>query len=369
MILPDALLNWRDRIVMNAGFQRFTTRFPIFRSVSRHQSQALFDLCAGFVYTQILTACVELGLLEHLAKGPRSTAELAPLLGLNEAATERLLKACTALGLCSLRQGNRYGLGMRGAALLGNPGVTSMIQHHRLLYRDLHDPVALLRGEAGTTNLKAFWPYVDSLRPEGEATVGAYSQLMARSLSFLVDDVLAAYAFAAHRHMLDVGGGSGEFVIRVAAVAPALRFSILDLPAVAETANQRLKEHGLAERAVAIGGNAITGPLPSDADLVTLIRVLHDHDDDDALAFLATIHAGLLPGGTLLIAEPMAGLRGAERVADAYFGFYLLAMGSGRARSPQEITGMLQRTGFGQIKQVATPRPNIVSMITARRAA
>ena len=43
---------------------------------------------------------------------------------------------------------------------------------------------------------------------------------------------------------------------------------------------------------------------------------------------------GALPAdGTLLLAEPMAGSRGAEPVGDAYFGFYLLAMGSGRPRT------------------------------------
>ena len=36
---------------------------------------------------------------------------------------------------------------------------------------------------------------------------------------------------------------------------------------------------------------------------------------------------------SLLVAEPMAGERGAEPMGDAYFGFYLLAMGRGRPRT------------------------------------
>ncbi len=44
-------------------------------------------------------------------------------------------------------------------------------------------------------------------------------------------------------------------------------------------------------------------------------------------------HDALPPGGTLLIAEPMAGTPGAEAMGDAYFGLYLWAMGSGRPRS------------------------------------
>ena len=49
-----------------------------------------------------------------------------------------------------------------------------------------------------------------------------------------------------------------------------------------------------------------------------------------ARASCAPRAAALPPGGTLLLAEPMAGTPGAEPVGDAYFGFYLLAMGSGR---------------------------------------
>ena len=48
---------------------------------------------------------------------------------------------------------------------------------------------------------------------------------------------------------------------------------------------------------------------------------------------LRAVHAALEPGGTVLIAEPMAGTPGAEPMGDAYFGLYLLAMGHGRVRS------------------------------------
>ena len=55
------------------------------------------------------------------------------------------------------------------------------------------------------------------------------------------------------------------------------------------------------------------------------------------LALLRSIRLALPPDGVLLIAEPMAETRGAEKVGDAYFGFYLLAMGRGRPRAIGEI--------------------------------
>jgi hypothetical protein len=54
----------------------------------------------------------------------------------------------------------------------------------------------------------------------------------------------------------------------------------------------------------------------------------------------------LAPGGTLLLAEPMAGTPGAEAMADAYFGFYLLAMGRGRARRVESLFDLLRQAGF-----------------------
>ena len=56
----------------------------------------------------------------------------------------------------------------------------------------------------------------------------------------------------------------------------------------------------------------------------------------------------------LLIGEPFAGVRGAEPIGDAYFGFYLLAMGQGRARTTSEIADLLARAGFRESRAVRT---------------
>jgi demethylspheroidene O-methyltransferase len=80
------------------------------------------------------------------------------------------------------------------------------------------------------------------------------------------------------------------------------------------------------------------------------------------------IHAALEPGGSLLIAEPMAGDAGSAPMADAYFGFYLLAMGKGRARTPAEILALLAGAGFVEARQIAMPRPLLSGLIHARKA-
>lgn len=365
--LADRVFALRDRLLADPRFQRFASAFPPTRGIARRKGAALFDLCAGFVYSQILFACVRVRLFEVLAEGPATVPALARRLSLTPEAADRLLAAAASLGLAARRGGGRYGLGELGAALLGNPGIAEMIEHHAMLYGDLADPLALLRGEAADTRLGRYWAYAGADAPaaSGDEDVAGYTRLMAASQPLVAEDVLDAYDVSRHRRILDVGGGDGTFLSAVAARAPSAELVLFDLPAVAERARARFANGPLAGRASAVGGDFCADPLPTGADLVTLVRIVHDHDDDSVRTLLAAVRSALAPGGTLLIAEPMAGTPGAERIGDAYFGFYLLAMGSGRARTPAALRAMLTAAGFTRTSTVSTRRPFLAGMVKA----
>jgi len=368
MSVGDRLLGLRDSILANPRFQRFAASFALTRPIARRRAGALFDLCAGFVYSQILLACVRLRLFDRLREGPLSAGELSSVLSLPTEATVLLLDAAVSLQLLQRRSGGRYGLGSLGAALVGNPGVLAMIEHHAMLYSDLKDPVALLRGDAGAGELAGYWPYAGNGRPAGlpHDAIAPYTALMAASQPMIAQQVLSAYSFRGHRCLLDIGGGDGSFIAAVAAQVPKLRCVLFDLPAVADKASDRFRDAKLSSRAVAIGGSFLTDRLPDGADIVTLVRVLHDHDDADVMDLLRAIHRTLPGNGTLLIAEPLSGVRGAEPIGDAYFAFYLLAMGSGRPRTFERLQEMLTEARFADVKQRPAAIPMLASVITAR---
>ena len=115
-----------------------------------------------------------------------------------------------------------------------------------------------------------------------------------------------------------------------------------------------------------MGGSFKVDLLPTCADIATLVRVVHDHNDEDVLTLLAAVRHALKPGGTLLLAEPMAQTPGAEAMGDAYFGIYLFAMGSGRPRSRAELTGLLRDAGFESIRTVPTRLPLQTSILLAQ---
>lgn len=358
-------IGWRNRLLADPAFQRTAARLWFTRPVARRRARALFDLVAWFTYSQTLAAALESGLLARLAERPLTTADAAAAIDVPEEGTDRLLRAARALGLVE-RLGERWALGADGAALLGNPGIAEMVAHHALLYADLADPLSQLRARGGG-RLSGYWRYAEHAGDGDGDQVAPYSRLMAASQALIADHVTHAYRFAQHQRMMDVGGGEGRFIRAVASVAPRLHFTLFDLPAVGARAADALGAAGLGDRVAITGGNFLTESLPQGHDLVTLIRVLHDHDDDPARQLLRNIHAALPPGGRLLIAEPMAETPGSEPAGDAYFGLYLWAMGSGRPRSSAEIGAMLAEAGFRRSRRVRTSIPLTVSVMLAER--
>lgn len=359
-------IGWRNRVLASPRFHQWVTRFPLTRPIARHRASAMFDLVAGFTYSQILAACIESGLLEVLADGPEDIATIAHRLDLPVAGADRLLRAGAALDLVEA-VGAHWMLGSGGAALRGNRGIGEMVAHHRLLYADLADPLALLRRGGGGGALSGLWHYAEASGTGDAAAVAAYSALMAASQPMVAMQAIDAYPFEKQRRLLDVGGGEGAFLTAVGARVPKLDLGLFDLPAVAERARARFDSAGLGGRTTTHGGDFLRDSLPRGYDIASLIRVLHDHDDEPAMALLRNIHAALPPGGTVFIAEPMARTRGAEAMGDAYFGFYLLAMGSGRPRSSGEIAAMLRLAGFARPRNLRTAMPLTASAMVATR--
>ena len=369
----DAWRGWLQRIYASERLYRWSLANPFTRRITRRRTRQLFDLMAGFVHSQVLLACVRLQIFELLRQAPATPAELAQRTGVPLAELQRLLLSARSLGLLEHRSAGRLGLGPLGVPLTTHPGIAQMVEHNQLLYQDLLDPLAFLQqGRAG--DMAAYWPYAHGggaavQAPEVSPQVQRYSALMAESQGFLVHEILTSYFFDEHRCVLDVGAGQGRFVSALAAHAPHLQLKMFDLPPVLAQARERVDAAGLGARVQLHPGSFLQDPLPTGADLITLVRVAHDHPDAVVRQIFQKAHAALPPGGVLLVAEPMAQSADAPAAdqADAYYHFYLMAMGAGRLRTPQEIEALMREAGFTAIEQVPNAMPIHGQLVLGRR--
>lgn len=358
---------WRnacDGWVSDPRFRRAVARLPVLRWVARQRARRLFDLAAGFVYSQVLSVLVGLDLPQRLRRdGPQGVDTLASACGWTPEAMRRLVDAAVALDLLRWRRGARVGLGPLGAPLVDNAAVNAMVVHHRALYHDLAEPAAVFAG--GSAAMVSFWPYAGPAdQPLTDAEVAPYTRLMSSSVDLVADEVLHCGALAGCRRVLDLGGGDGGFARLLARHDPLVQVTVLDLPAVAAQAWRRFCSEGLQHRCGAVGGDFLRDELPPGADAITVLRVLHDHGDEAVLSLLQAARAALRDGGRLVVAEPLAPERGAKGVA-CYFTVYLSAMGQGRPRTATELTALMRKAGFRRIERPTAAVPLQASVLVA----
>jgi demethylspheroidene O-methyltransferase len=353
---------FRNRVLANQKFQKWAAKMPLVRRIANQKAVELHHLTAGFVYTQTLTAVIQSNLLAVLQGRIETTKSVAAMCGLSPQAAFTLLTASRALKLTDEVTPGHWMVGELGASVLGNPAVADMVRHHAVLYRDLADPLAILRHRENT-GLRNYWSYV----PGGtrlEESHREYSRLMSSSLALIADHILDSYPLKDYASLIDVAGGTGQFARVVKQRYPELSTTVLDLPEVVSEAKAMSTPHDIRFFAT----DMFHSPLPENSELFSLIRVLHDHDDEPVKQLLSRLHAALRPGGHLLIAEPMTGTAGAESIGDTYFSFYLWAMGSGRPRTAKELEAMCLAAGFTRIRELKTPIPALTRLLVAEKS-
>ena len=109
--------------------------------------------------------------------------------------------------------------------------------------------------------------------------------------------------FGEYRHILDVGGNSGEFALQICRKYPEVAATVFDLPLVCDIGQEHIQPEPEAKRISFIKGNALTDDLPKDFDLITFKSMLHDWPEKEARQFITKASHSLAPGGTLLIFE------------------------------------------------------------------
>lgn len=368
-----ALLNaarlWRNRQIASPRFRARIARLPLLRMIANRKANQLFRLTTGFVHTQILSACVRLGVFDVLDGQVLTTAAVAVRCGLGPDPMRRLLDQARRLDLVVKAGPDHWMLSDAGTVLAADRGLREMIRHHDMLYRDLTDASTFWRGDLGETELRQYWAYVRGDKPAeiGNSEAAPYSALMRESQAMLADCILSSHDFGQYRSVLDIGGGEGAFLSALGEAHPSLQLALFDLPAVTRLASHHLRSRGFADRCTSHPGDFTKDPVPSEHDCVTLIRILCDHDDDRVLKILGNLHRHLGPGTRLVVAEAMAGPSEGANLAAIYFTAYFTAMGSGRCRTEAEIMDLLTRSGFSQARAVKTTNQLLAGVIIASR--
>jgi ubiquinone/menaquinone biosynthesis C-methylase UbiE len=325
-------------------------------------SATAMDELWKLVYTSFrfpfLHAALRLKLFALLKERPGSTLdEITDALGLEERAGHVLMLGCSAFELVR-KDGDGYYNTPATDIVAGDPDdfMPVIIRYtHEMLYRPvgwLYESLVnnenlglhreLLAGSSATT--------LYELLAEDKNLEKVFTAMMEHQSRSVVEDFVNAVDFSSYRHVLDVGGGTGTNAIGFAQRWPHLQATILELPNVAQMANDRIAEAGLSERVRAVGTDVMNDEFPTSAhhDCVVFSRFLEIWSPEQVRALFEKSYRALEPGGHLVI---VACAQDDDETGPAHAAFmsaYVQTVASpeGRIYTPREFEQWYTEAGF-----------------------
>jgi len=267
-------------------------------------SERLLDLLGGHRATATVCAAVELGVVEALAAGPQTSRSVAARCSTHELATDRLLMALHALGICERIEPGDFQLSEMGAHLVA-------ASDHSLRDWALFEGNMLARswlrlGESVRSG-KTFGELAGSrgryedLRDDPKSAA-SFDAAMISITRLAARDILTAFDFSTAGKIVDVGGGAGTLLIEILRAHPAATGCILDLPRCEAAARQAIADADVASRVDFLAADFFMG-LPRGFDTIVLKSVLHNWDDARSAALLAECRRSLGRAGRVVIIE------------------------------------------------------------------
>jgi ubiquinone/menaquinone biosynthesis C-methylase UbiE len=318
------------------------------------------------VGARALASAFEIGLIDRMLAAPCDLATLQADVRIDAAGLHLLLGMLRAHRVLQ-SEGLRLSAAFV-AALVYRDLLEAKLQFANLVAPDfLHLFTALLMApqqfmeQARLFKLFSYQNCFEST-PDNLAQTARWMRLTTALTKYEAQACIAEHDFSGYRRMLDVGGNSGEFALRVCRAQPGLQATVFDLPLVCDIGRQHVAREPEAARMAFVKASVDPVALPRGHDLITFKSMLHDWPDAAMADFLQRAQVALEPGGTLMIFE-----RGQVQVEAGQIGYgqLPLMLFFRSYRTPETYCAQLNLLGFTDItvRQVQLDMPFI--LITA----
>jgi acetylserotonin N-methyltransferase len=325
----------------------------------------MWDLWLSGLHQPAIVAAEEAGIFAALGEAPATIDELAARLEFDDRATRILVRLLAALRLLTPREG-RYHLTdeARTYLLKSSPWywapMTSVAvsdwHRDRLLEKLRQRGSAEAVGPEGTPLVSTEGRAADDWAA-GNVSVDRARDLAARMHAHSMPAAVGVarhYDFSGVSRLLDVGGGSGCFMVAAAQAHPHLRCTVMELPAVCAMARDYIESGGVADRVDTCAVDMFRQPWPRGYDAIFFSNIWHDWNVRTCQWLAARAFDALPAGGRILLHEMLLDEDGAGPVTAASFSVLMLLATQGQQFTPGELKAILEGAGFVRVDALAT---------------
>jgi hypothetical protein len=318
----------------------------------------LMEMIFGFALSRSIAVAAHLGVADLLKDGPKSAHELAPAISAHPRSLYRLLRALAGAGIFAEDADGRFSL-TPFSELLRSDSPQSLRAFAAMMADEVNFqmwaelPYSIESGKPAAPP-KLGMPWFDWLE-QNPTKAKEFNDAMTSLSAGAGAAVVSAYDFSGINKLVDVGGGQGLLLASILAKYPQMRGVLYDAPSVIAGAHEVLTAHGVANRCDTVSGDFFQSA-PAGGDAYILKHIIHDWSDEECITILSHCHAGMNPGGKVLIVEMVIPEPNVPAVSK-FLDLQMLLFLSGRERTEAEYRTLLDRAGFELTRVVPTPSP------------
>jgi trans-aconitate methyltransferase len=326
-------------------------------------AQQIIRLGLGFIASQALRAVADLEIADRLAGGAKSVDVLSVETGAHADALYRIIRILAAEGVFRETSPRHFELTELGGALRSD-AASSARDFIRMMNREPYIAFSKL-DHSVTTGRPAFDEVFGKARFDWLAEHPAEAALFQRAMIALSqgdnEAVAEAFDFRPFTRVIDVGGGHGQLLSLILERHQNLSGVLFDRPSGVDAARS---QSGSASTRIEFVSGDFFDAVPSGANIYLLKRVIHDWNNEQAIAILAKCREAMAPGGRVLVAETIM------RPGDApdpmkFIDAIMLVVTGGTERTEKEYAGLFADAGLSLDRVHATSRP--ISLLEATR--
>lgn len=312
------------------------------------------QLALGYINTQLLLICAKLKLPELLETGPKSLQTLAEKTDCDSNALKRFLRGLCAIKVLERVDENSY----EKTPLLA--GVNGMLTpgFGETSYQAWENAMVTVKtGKPAwqQTFGQSFYDYLDS-HPQHSHDFDRWNA----NSTGCMDPLISRYNFGQFKTLIDLGGGQGNFMLKVLAQFETVQGTIFDREEVITKTAQTIRctskiSAELANR-IQLQAGSFFDSIPPGADAYSLCRVLLNWNDEQVLDILKRCVEAMNKTSRLLIldffiAEPGHPSHAFSVANDLNL---MVAFGGG-SRSSEQWHDLVARAGLTVQSLVSTP--------------
>ena len=319
----------------------------------------LRQMVQGFMPAKSLQVAAELRIADLVSEKPKTADQLSTILGVHSDSLYRLLRALASLGIFKEITDSHFENTLLSEAIRADvPGSVKDFVIHApfdgfvLAWTKLMDVVRTGKPSFKDVNGCDQWEYFRRHPDMGER----FNKGIAARASQVTSALLKSYDFSQFKTLIDVGGGLGTVLASILNKFPQLHGCLYEQSSVIEGAKSFLEAQGVISRCNLISGDFFES-VPKDFDAYLMKSIIHDWDDEKALAILKNCRASINKHGKLLLIERVIGQDDAP-LSVKWHDLYMLVIYGSRVRTEQEFRNLLRASDFELKKVIALPGPD-----------